>query len=468
MVLAPSTRYQNLTITDRELFDRLRWFTHVRWVFGVFCLVLLLVSWRGLGVRFVAADGSPLLAPAVHVIFGLFLCNAVFTLVNRILRAREQITRRMIEWIALAQILCDVIVICLLVHRTGGVENIFVILVLVPIVIVTELLPQRVAYLTAGIAAMMLNFVAWGEQQGLLPHVHVRLAGVSPAVVDGLYANRLYVLHVTAALTVTIFGMVFIASTIAARLRRREVELEKAYDQLRAADEAKSFFMRKAGHEMRAPLSAIHSILDAVSTVNRDLPAEQLSLIDRARHRCRAMMGLVNDLLRYSRLRAPLDSFRPGRVALHEIVNNTVQLMRERAEAAGLTLACDAPRLVLEGDEEMLRQLITNLVSNAIQYTPAGGSIDVALSPEKDAATLTVADTGIGIGEATRKRLFEEFYRAPEARETFRDGTGLGLAICKRIVNLHGGTIEVSPRPEGGTTFTVHLPLRRPQTPAIT
>ncbi|MFW6108030.1 MAG: hypothetical protein ACOC70_02400, partial [bacterium] len=201
----PASSEHRLSITDRELFDRLRWFTQVRWVFGIFCLLLLLVSWYGLEIRFRVGERLTV-APAVHVVFFIFLYNAVFSFVVRVIRARRRITRRLTESIGLLQLVCDLVAISLLIHRTGGVENFFAILILVPVVIVTELLPQRVAYATAAVAALMLNVVAWGEQQGVLPHVRVELAGRAAAAGAERFADPLYVLHVTTALTVTIFA----------------------------------------------------------------------------------------------------------------------------------------------------------------------------------------------------------------------------------------------------------------------
>ncbi len=452
-----------LSITERELFERLAWFTHVRWVFGGLGLIALLVSWYVVGLRLRTADGELTMAPAVETLLLVLLYNAVFTFLGRVLRARQRITRRMIEVLALAQILCDLVAITILIHATGGVENVFIILLLVPIAIVTELLHQRLAYATAAIAAVCFNVVAWGEQQGLISHVAVEVAGRQPRdPATGAYLQPLHVLHVTAAVTVTLFALVFVASTIASRLRAREAELEEAYHKLRLADEAKGFFMRKAEHEMRAPLSAIHSILDAMAQAPGDLGAEQRHLIDRAKHRARCMMELVNDLLKFSRLGAPEEILKMERVCLSDVVCNTAELMRKQAEAAGLTLGWRAPRVFGDGDAEMLRELATNLIANAIQYTPAGGRVDVELIRRGEQAVLTVADTGIGISDDARARLFDEFYRAPEAKQQFPNGTGLGLAIVRRIVRIHRGDIDVQPRSEGGTTFRVTLPLRRP------
>jgi len=448
-----------LSITVRELFDRLQWFTHIRWVFGVFCLIILVVSWQALGVRFRPGNGDTTMVPAVRVILVMFLYNAIFAFVGRIIRSRTEITRRLIERIALTQIFCDLVAISFLIHHTGGVANFFVIIILVPIAVATALLPQRAACAAAAVAAAMLNFVGWGEQQGLLSHVTVEVAGATGGGAAQLYADPLYVFHVTAALTATIFAMVFVASSIAARLRQREAELEEAHRQLRRVDEDKSFCMRKAEHEMRAPLDAIHSVLDAIAHASQGLAPGHRTLIDRARRRCSGMMELVGDLLKFSLLSVPQGKPQLGRVRFDRIVSDTVALMDQRAQAGGLTVECSVEPITVGGDAERLCQLVTNLIANAIQYTPPGGRIDVALRADAGSAVLTVADTGIGISETALASIFEEFYRAPEAKQFFSGGTGLGLAIVKRITALHGGQVEAAGRPKRGSIVTVRLPL---------
>jgi len=449
-----------LTITDRELFDRLAWFTHVRWVFGSCALVALLVSWYAFGMRLRFHNGARTMTPAVQVVGLMFLYNAFFTLLGRVVRTRTRITRRLIDSLALGQFFCDLIAIAALIHYTGGVENAFFIIILIPVAIVTELLPQGLAYATATVAAALLNLLAWSEQQQWIPHVSVERAGGQALYADSVrvYTDPVYVLHVTAALTVTIFATVFVIATIAGRLRAREAELEDAHRKLCQADEAKGLFMRKAEHEMRAPLMAIHSVLDAVTAAGVQLNDDQRRLIDRARQRAKAMMALVNDLLKFSRLRGAEPPPALISVCLGRIVRDTAELLGAQAEAAGIRLTCRALPIGVDGDEELLRELVTNLVANAIQYTPRGGSIDVQLDEDGGCAVLTVADTGIGIDGKMTGRIFDEFYRTVEAKRVFANGTGLGLAIVSRIVEIHRGRIDAAARPEGGTVFTVHLP----------
>jgi len=253
---------------------------------------------------------------------------------------------------------------------------------------------------------------------------------------------------------------VFVTQTIAGRLRNREDQLGAAYQTLRSTDEAKSFFMRRAEHEMRAPLAAIQSLLDAMLTGQEPLSVAQQDVIARAKRRTAALMEFVRDLRRYSWFRRPDRIFDIERFDLAAVASNTIDLFASQASGQELTLNGAIEPVQMEGNEEMLRELVTNLVANAVQYTPAGGHIDVTLRIDGQTAEFVVVDTGIGMTPETRDRLFEEFYRAPEAKEVFRDGTGLGMAIVGRIVQIHRGRIDVADNPGGGTVMRVRLPLQ--------
>ena len=448
---------ESLTLTERELAERLGWFTQLRWGFGLLCLLLLLVSWHVLDVRFVTPAGVPTIAPAVIAVCAVFLYNAAFVFLVRILVARGRITRRRITMIAAAQLSCDLLATVGLVHQTGGIENFFVVMVLLPMVLATTLLSRRVALGMATVAVVLVNALGWGEWAGVVPHVAIEIAG--RPYLHGAHRDAMFVLHMTSAITLAMAALMPVASSITRRLRRRENELEAAYRQLNEIDDVKGFFMRKAGHEMRAPLAAIGSILDAIIAAGEDLDPEQRRLLERAKTRTQALLALVGDLQRYSRVHSTEGLMRREWICLGCIVNNTAELMQRQAQFAGLELHCDAPEIWAHGDETLLREAVTNLVANAVQYTPRGGRIDVRLVHADGEAVLTVADTGIGISDKAAERVFEEFYRSPEAKDFFAGGTGLGLSIVKRIVTGHGGRITAAARDGGGTVFTVTLPV---------
>jgi len=452
------TSRHRLSLTDSELFYRLGWFTRFRWVMGVSGLLVLLFGWYVMGVRFRPHGEAASVSPAVTVLLIVFLYNAAFAFLVHILQSRGRITRRLIVNTALGQLVCDMVALTVFAHFTGGVENFFLILILLPLVIVTELLPPALTYVTAGGAVILINALAWGEQQGLIRHVHAEFPGGGVR----FYDDPLYVLVFTASLTVTIFAMVFVAASISQRLRWRERQLEEARDALSASDEAKSFFMRRAGHELRAPLAAIYSILEAVAETCEGLKERHCRLIHRAQERTRALMQMVDDLRQYSRIRVLEPVLRVERIDLEKVVHSTVELFSEQADAAGVSLTFKTEPASLAGDEELVRELVTNLISNAIQYTPAGGKVDVMLTAYRDEVLLTVSDTGIGIGDEAASKLFDEFYRGAEARNVLTAGTGLGLSITKRIVEMHAGQIDFTSQLGRGSTFTVRLPRRMP------
>ena len=119
------------------------------------------------------------------------------------------------------------------------------------------------------------------------------------------------------------------------------------------------------------------------------------------------------------------------------------------------------PAIALNGDQELIRRLILNLLDNAVKYTPAGGEISLALARENGNAEIVVRDTGIGIPESAQPRVFDRFYRVDKARSRAMGGAGLGLSIAQWIVEVHGGEISVSSTPGRGSTFTVMLPLNQ-------
>jgi signal transduction histidine kinase len=448
--------HSELTLTEQELFSRLDWFTQVRWG-AVFCAtVFMAVGWGLFRVRF---DW----APAVGVVATLFLYNLVFWLWARRLYRQEGIHKRWIVRVAHAQIICDLLAVAALVHTIGGVENHFVVLFLFPMIVASEFFSPRVAYLYATLAAVLVNVIGWGEyfypDELHRPLMVLGGAGADavPLVAPGAAQHYVFVLQVCFVMTFASFVTVFVAGSIAGRLRQREEELQAAYKDLSSLEQVKSQFMRKASHELRAPLGAMQSLLKAADgQMATDAPGRQL--VDRAIRRSDSMLDLIDDLLRYSRLQsaAVLDRFEP--VELAEIVRAAADLFHAQAEEKHLQLDVRAESAVVSGVRDSLTDLVNNLISNAIRYTPTGGRVSVECVCQDGFAALAVSDTGIGIPPDDLPRLFEEFFRGQMAKQTVQHGTGLGLTIAKRVVGLHRGRIDVESHVGRGTTFRVRLP----------
>jgi signal transduction histidine kinase len=240
------------------------------------------------------------------------------------------------------------------------------------------------------------------------------------------------------------------------------IEHAQAYEQLAALDRDKSSFIRTVTHELRSPIHVAQNLLTLLEQgYVGALTPEQADLITRARRRMEFLQTLVNDLLDLAAGKAeppPLSD--RSTVVLPLLLQDVCGRFVAPAAAKGVTLdvRIQDEALAVWGEPRELDRVLNNLLSNAVRYT-AAGAIAVELDADGDWGRLVVRDTGIGIPADALPHLFEEFFRAKNARAVLERGTGLGLSIVKALVERDHGTIEVESTEGVGTTFTVRLPL---------
>ena len=224
-------------------------------------------------------------------------------------------------------------------------------------------------------------------------------------------------------------------------------------------DELKSEFVATVSHDLRAPLTFMRGYTTMLPMVG-ELNEKQREYVEKILQGVGQMSGLIDDLLDLGRIEAGVGLERKP-CHLGAIMVEAVDSMRIRAAAKGLSLKMEPAEsmAVISGDAALLRQSITNLVDNAIKYTPNGGSVTVGLSVRNDQVVIRVSDTGIGIAPDDQVRLFEKFYRVKRRDTSGIQGTGLGLAIVKSIVERHGGRVWVDSDLDQGSAFFVSLPV---------
>jgi two-component system, OmpR family, sensor histidine kinase SenX3 len=268
-------------------------------------------------------------------------------------------------------------------------------------------------------------------------------------------------------------------------LHLRAVALNSTHVAVEAADVTESHrlarvrrdFVANVSHELKTPIGALQLLAEALLDAT-ELPAASVGLeqsedliaarrfAERIHHESARMGRLVNELLELTRLQGAEPLPTPEPVAVDWVIAEVVDRTRTTASAKGIEVVYTGPRsAMVYGSDSQVATALTNLVENAIAYSEEDTKVLLTLRQDDDWVEIDVADQGIGIAPHDVDRIFERFYRADQARSRSTGGTGLGLAIVKHIATNHGGRVDVSSTLGGGSTFTMRLPARPPETP---
>ncbi|MBE2319061.1 GAF domain-containing protein [Solirubrobacter sp. CPCC 204708] len=233
--------------------------------------------------------------------------------------------------------------------------------------------------------------------------------------------------------------------------------------ELEVASGHKSAFLASMSHELRTPLNAVIGFSDVLlEEMFGPLNERQAEYVRDIRDSGRHLLELINEILDLSKVEAGRMELEPSAVSLPELLDGGMALVRERAARQALTVTLDVGEEVglVWGDAVKLKQVVVNLLTNAVKFTPSGGSVAVTASLEGGEVVVLVRDSGVGIAETDQERIFEAFQRGD--RRVSTEGTGLGLTLSKRFVELHGGRIWVDSAVGVGSTFGFAIPVGAP------
>ncbi len=232
---------------------------------------------------------------------------------------------------------------------------------------------------------------------------------------------------------------------------------------LRRLERMRQDFVANASHELKTPLASIKAYTESLIEWALEDPEHNVKFLEQIDEQADRLNLLVQDLLSLARLESGQPIFDHQPMVLGPVARRIAESHRDRAEAKGLryevALGVLGEEIVVRADEEAIRQLLDNLIDNAIKYTPEGGQVRVSARRGEGQVALEVADTGVGIPRDDLARIFERFYRVDKARSRELGGTGLGLSIVKHLVQSLGGSVGVTTRLGSGSRFTVGLPL---------
>ncbi|MBM3118214.1 MAG: HAMP domain-containing histidine kinase [Chloroflexi bacterium] len=374
------------------------------------------------------------------------------------------------------QIILDLVMLTALLHFTGGIENPFIFLYMIHTTAAGIFLSRRRSYQLTTLAMVMVTLLVFLEYTWIIPHVN--LAGF---VLAYRYRDLGYVVGVLVALVTLAYASTYVTTSIVGELRRRQREVLKLRDQLieqrtmeleqcssevvKLVEERKRFvqFLSVVAHDLQSPLVATQSLLSyIVDGYTGEITDGQKDLMQRGIRRIDGLLTLITDLLDIPRIEAGQINREMREISANEVIKQAMEGLDSLARQKGLVLKVELPENSpkIYGASRRLQQVVTNLTSNAINYTREG-TVLVRLTDGDNDIRVEVVDSGIGIPPEDLSRLFEDFFRGSNVGAK---GTGLGLSISKRIIEAHGGKIWAeSPCSETGkgSRFTFTLPKRR-------
>lgn len=431
-------------VQNIRLVKRAYWLIKLRWI-AIVCV--------GVGTYFcsnvLAIKLQDFALYGIAIVLALYN-TTVLLLLNHLTKNNHVLPKPAVKKIINFQISADLLMLTVLLHFSGGIENPFIFYFIFHMIIASILLSVKESYLQATFAGLLFGLLILLEYLQLIPH-HC-LHGF---VVRCLQRDSIYVLGTYFVFTTALYLVVYMASYIATRLKKAEEAHREANILLRKKDRIKDEYVLRVTHDIKGHLATIQSCLDVVvNKVAGSLNEQQADFINRADTRTRRVTYFVKTLLKLTQVRLT-DKLEMDVFSLKNIICDVVATVADKAGDKSIILNCNIEPSVDKtfGNRCSIEEVITNLLLNAIKYTTANGTIQVNAKEGDGCILVEVVDTGIGIPQEELTKIFDEFYRATNARKIEKDGAGLGLSIVKQIIERHGGKIWVESKENGGTKF---------------
>ena len=252
-------------------------------------------------------------------------------------------------------------------------------------------------------------------------------------------------------------------------LKEREAQLGLARQEAEQANQVKTAFLANMSHELRTPLNAIIGFSEMIERkVLGPISENYRQYGEIVRTSGQHLLAIVNDILDIAKLNAGKTELHLEPVDINRTIVEAIAIMSRKADIAGIAIVMDlaSPASIVDADPVRIRQVLLNVLANAVKFTPAGGRIDVSTSVTPTDLRIAVKDNGVGMAPEDIPRALEPFTQVGRERVQAQEGTGLGLPISQTLVELHGGRLEISSAPKQGTTVTINLPIRRAGQPA--
>jgi signal transduction histidine kinase len=317
------------------------------------------------------------------------------------------------------------------------------------------LLSRWMSYLQATLAVFLFGLLLTLEYFQIIRH-HPIVGFLE----INLFQNRYYVLGVFIVFSTTLYLVVYMTTSIVSQLRKQQTGYKLLNLKLNEKDRIKNEYLLTVSHDIKSHMAAIKSCLDILSTHTAgSLNEKQSELVERADYRAYKAIAFLSTLLKLTQMRLT-GEIEKEQFSLKECIYDAFAAVEGKAEAKAISMDYEISvnKDTVFGSPLVIEEMIRNLLFNAVKYTPENGSVKLLVTEDDDFFSIEITDTGIGIPLEEQDKVFDEFFRASNARKIERDGTGLGLSISKEVVQRHGGSIWVTSDEGKGSTFSFTLP----------
>lgn len=357
------------------------------------------------------------------------------------------------------QIITDLIVLTLLIHYSGGIENPVILFYFFHLIIASSIFSNFQSYLYVSFCLLLTGSIVMAEYFSVIPHYH--LDGFAD---PDLYKNLLYIVGSGIVFTCTAIFVVWLSHMIIYRSIKSEKEYLRTNLELENKDKVKNEYVLRVTHDIKGHVSAIMSCIEVIKLkFAGPLNKEQEEFVARAYQRTELLSDFVKNLLNLTKKRL-IHSDEYETFLLKEIIDKVSGPIRILAKdkTIDFNVFIDNSVKTMDGNPCNIEELYSNLLLNAVKYTPPGGRVTLTVKTRFNYIVSEISDSGIGIPSSELEKIFDEFYRASNVPADIKSGSGLGLSIAKQIIEDHKGKIWASSEPGIWTKFTFVIPKTRP------
>ena len=423
-----------------------------------------------LALRWIACGGVFVSQLVIHLFFHynlpnnvlftftglLFIANLSFTIYYILIKSKN-LSRKELKAFFHIQVCSDYVLLFLLSYLTGFLENPLCYYFVFHIMLTSFIFSSTIVYIYVGSLLVMLISVMAAEFYRVIPHFPL-----NPTT----NANYFDVMFIRGAgLCTTLIIAAYLITSIKRRIEERGRKIEFELDRYKSLDKIKSNFILQVTHEIRGPIAALKGFHEMIlKGITGETTQRTRETLQKANRRTENLLTMIDEMIDYAYMKAE-EKIKYGKTGLYlkNIIDANIDLFLNAANEKDIQVASNCSRdLSLITSRDLMNIIFSNLISNAIKYSPAKTTVRVNAEKDKDKVHIMVKDEGIGIKSDELDRIFEEFYRTRRAREIVKDGTGLGLSIVQKAVEALNGKISVYSEEGKGTTFHIYLPSSNP------